>query len=321
MKDTHNTPDVSVIIVNWNTRNLLMECLESFQEDMEQGICEVIVVDNGSSDGSADAVSAGIQGCILLRQQENLGFARGNNVGIRRSKGRYVALVNSDIVAQKNCLKKMIAFMDQNPQVGLAGPKLLNKDRTYQMSCRRFPSLWNYLCMTLNLWKIFPEISWFNGEHMSYFKHDEVKMVDALTGAFMMVQREALDRVGLLDEDYFIYSEEIDWARRFHKAGYLVAFFSESEAIHYGRSSSNQEPSRFYKEWYKSKMTYWEKHHGKYCRKIFVYITYLRQFIKLSKASLFYLIYPGQRTRTSDQIRGCIDVLSWLWCYGTTGSK
>jgi len=254
--------DVSVIIVSWNARRHLEECLASVYESSAPVAPEVIVVDNASTDGSPEMVGKHFPEVRLLRCRENLGFAVANNIGIRQSHGRYIALVNSDVKILGRCLDTLVAFMDQHPKVGLVGPRILNTDMTLQSSCRRFPNPWNNLCAASGLARLSGPHPLFSGEHMLYFRHDEVRPVDVLVGCFWVMRREALDRVGPLDERFYIYAEDVDWCRRCWNAKWEIMFCPDAQAIHHSGGSSVNDPVRFAVEQHRALLRYWRKHHG-----------------------------------------------------------
>lgn len=254
--------DISVVIVSWNAKGFLEECLQSLADSGTSRSMEVIVVDNASADGSPEMVQEKFPQVKLIRNGKNLGFAKANNVGIRESAGRYVSLVNSDVKILGDCLGALVGYMDQHPDVGNVGPKILNRDLTLQSSCRQFPSLWNNFCEASGLNKVFRGNKLFSGEHMVFFPHDQELAVDVLVGCFWMVRRETFEQIGLLDEDFFIYAEDVDWCRRCWDAGWRVVFFPGSQAIHYRGGSSANDPERFAVEQQKAVLHYWEKHHG-----------------------------------------------------------
>ena len=254
--------DISVVVVSWNAKAYLEQCLESLTEAAPRRCTEIIVVDNASSDGSADMVEAKFPRVKLIRSDENLGFAKANNLAIEQCSGRYISLVNSDVKALPGCLDALADYLDHNPAVGNAGPRILNADMSLQSSCRRFPSLWNNLCLALGLAAAFRNSQLFSGEHMWFFPHDRALPVDVLVGCFWMIRLETLTAVGLLDEDFFIYGEDVDWCRRCWKAGWQVSFFPGGQAIHYRGASSSNEPVRFAVLQQRSVLHYWYKHHG-----------------------------------------------------------
>ncbi len=277
MEKESGMTDLSIVIVNWNTRQLVLDCIRSIYETAKECRMQVIVVDNASEDGSVQAVRQQFPQVEVIENRENLGFARGNNQGMAVAEGRYLCLINSDVVVLEGCLNHLMNYLDAHPQVGMVGPKLLWKDRTLQWSCRKFPSLWNTFCPAVGLPRLFPRVPFFSGEHMGYFPHDRVCQVDVLVGAFLMVRREAYEQVGGMDENYFMYCEEVDWCRRFHDAGWKIVFLPEAQAVHYGGGSSDREPVRFFREYCLSLVKYWKKHHSPLEVCLFRLIFFLRQ--------------------------------------------
>lgn len=254
--------DITVIIVNWNTRQYTLDCIRSLYAYQGDYTLEIIVVDNASKDDSVSALKAEYPDVIIVENKDNLGFAGANNQGMDIATGRYVCLVNSDVLFLEDTMKPLLEYMDNHPEVGMIGPKLLWADQTLQGSCRKFPSLWNTFCPAAGLTSIFPHTSFFSGEHMvGYFKHDRIEEVDALVGAFMMVRHTAIKQVGQMDDLYFMYCEEVDWCKRFKVAGWSIRFLPDTKAIHYGGASSASEPVRFFREYCLSNLRYWEKHH------------------------------------------------------------
>ena len=222
----------------------------------------MIVVDNGSQDGSPEAVRSQFPSVTLIENGENLGFAKANNFGIRQANGRYYCLINSDVEIREGCLDQLVNFMDSHPDIGMAGPKTFQSNMEVVDSCRIFPSIWTYIVSALYLDNIFPKIRIFNSEHLTYFSHDEIRDVDYLAGCFMMVRREVVDSLGPLDERFFIYQEEVDWCKRIKDSGWRITFFPGAEAVHHHAVSSSKDPVRFSVEQLKSILQYWDKHAG-----------------------------------------------------------
>jgi GT2 family glycosyltransferase len=254
--------DISVVIVAWNAQRYLELCLESLVTAAPLRSIEVIVVDNASSDGTVEMIEARYPWVKLIKSTENLGFSRGNNVGIRQCEGRYIALVNPDVQVLPGCMDELADFLDQNPKVGNVGPRVLNPDLTMQSTCRRFPTLWNNFCTAAGLNATFKGSRFFAGEHMFYFSHDRTLAVNVLVGCFSMIRREAFDTVGLLDENLFMYGDDVDWCRRAWKAGWEVVFFPGARAIHDRGKITAPYPVRFALAQQKSVLYYWSKHHG-----------------------------------------------------------
>ncbi|HMD84904.1 MAG TPA: glycosyltransferase family 2 protein [Terriglobia bacterium] len=254
--------DISVVIVGWNTKLYLEQCLDSLAAAPPRRSMEIIVVDNASTDGTPEMIEARFPGVKLIRSGENLGFAKANNLAIRQCRGRYISLVNPDVKVLPGCLDALADFLDQHPTAGNVGPRILNPDGSLQSSCRRYPTLWNNFCSAAGLATAFKKSRVFAGEHMFYFPHDRTAPVDVLVGCFWMVRREAFEAVGLLDEGFFVYGEDIDWCRRCRKAGWQVVFFPGGEAIHARGGASATDPVNSAVVQQRSVLYYWSKHHG-----------------------------------------------------------
>jgi hypothetical protein len=253
--------DISVVIVGWNARHYLALCLESLAEALPHRTMEILVVDNASTDGSAEMIEARFPHVKLIRSNENLGFAKGNNVAIRQCQGRYIALVNPDVIVLPGCLDALAGFLDQHPKVGNVGPRVFNPDMTQQSTCRRFPTLWNNFCSATRLETVFKGSPFFAGEHMFCFPHDRTMPVDVLVGCFSMIRRETFEVVGLLDEGLFMYGDDVDWCRRCWNAGWEVVFFPGARAIHDRGKITAPYPVRFALAQQRSVIHYWRKHH------------------------------------------------------------
>jgi len=304
--------DLSVIIVSWNAKAYLLDCLQSiFSETISHKI-EVIVVDNASTDGSSTEVKRNFPHVKLIQNNNNTGFAAANNIGIKNSSGRYICLVNSDIKILDSCLDRMCDYMDKNPSVGMIGPKILNKDMTQQKSCRQFPTLWNNFCPAVGLDKVFPYLNFFSGEQI-LIPGDNVYKVEALSGCLMMIRRNALDEVGLLDELFFIYSEDVDWCKRFLEMNWKVIFYPYAKAIHYGGGSSANEPVRFSVEQQKAKLQYWRKHHNLLKVNCLILIIFFHHSIRIASRALPFFCMPSQRKAIYSQFRQGISCMRLLF--------
>lgn len=282
-------PDVSIVIVNWNTKPLLLSCLQSIRDTTHTILHEILVVDNASSDASCEAVMAAFPSVILNQNSTNVGFASANNIGIAVSRGRYVCLVNSDVVLLPGCLDVLTAFMDSHPSVGLVGPLVLNRDLTMQRSCSELPSLRSALMEALFLNRLFPNVSVFRGRYPSSFSQDSVKRVQVLSGCFVMARRSAVDVVGPLDERFFMYKEDVDWCKRFRDAGWDIRLVPDAQAIHFGGASSSSAPSRFFVEMQRATHQYYSKHHTWSAQRLAAAITVIHCAIRLCGWTLAFV--------------------------------
>jgi len=262
MMPVSGTVDISVVIVGWNARHYLELCLDSLVKAPPRRTMEVLVVDNASTDDSVPMIEAKFPWVKLIESSENLGFSKGNNLAIRQCQGRYIALVNPDVIVFPGCLDALADFLDENPRVGDVGPRVLNPDMSMQSTCRRFPTLWNNFCSATGLAAKFKNSRFFAGEHMFYFSHDRTLTVDVIVGCFSMIRRETFDEVGLLDENLFMYGDDVDWCRRACDAGWQVVFHPGGQAIHDRGKITAPYPVRFAVAQQRSVLYYWRKHHG-----------------------------------------------------------
>lgn len=255
--------DVSVIIVNWNTKDILRDCLASVYEQAGDIDYEVIVVDNASTDGSVEMVKNDFDKVVLLENAQNKGFAAANNQGMEIAKGRYVLLLNSDTLVLDGAIAKTVGFADTNPRSGVIGCRVLNLDRTLQPTCFMFPSVLNMFLASTYLYKLFPGSRFFGRERMTWWDRSDVRQVDVVTGCFMLVRREAIDQVGVMDERFFMYAEETDWCYRFKKNGWEVVFTPVGQIIHLGGQSTAKRPVAMIIQLRLSILMFIKKHSGR----------------------------------------------------------
>ncbi len=231
--------DLSIIIINWNTKQLLMDCLASIYKTVRDISFELIVVDNGSTDGSVEAVSAKYPGVIIILNSSNQGFARANNAAMKNMHGKYALLLNSDTLVKESSLEKLFACMEQHPESGMCGPQLLNADGSKQNSVGEFPTLVTAFLSKTLAHLLVPRAP----QKMSRTKHSDFQgplAVECIIGACMMVRKTSIDAVGMLDEDYFFLYEETDWCLRMQKSGWLVFYLPDAEIVHLdGQSMKN----------------------------------------------------------------------------------
>lgn len=250
--------DLSIIIVSWNTRDLLEQCLASVFASPPACAFEVWVVDNASTDGSNELVRRRFPQVRLVENTDNLGFAGGNNQAIRASAGRYVLLLNPDTEVKSGALETLVRFMEEQPQAGAAGSRLLNPDQTLQPSCYPLPTL------SRELWRLFhlDAVRPYGTYRMADWSLDSPRAVDVIQGACLILRRTALDQVGLLDEDYFMYSEEVDLCFRLQKAGWQLHYVPRAKVVHYGGQSTQQVAAEMFLRLYQGKLIFFRKHRG-----------------------------------------------------------
>lgn len=304
--------DLSIVIVNWNAKDYLVKCLESlFNQDII-GNFEIIVVDNASTDGSISAVQEKFPSVKLISNDNNLGFAKANNIGIKQSSGDYICLVNSDIVLLKDCIGNMIDYMNRYTKIGMLGPRILNPDMTMQPSCMGFPTLWNIFCRFMALDTLFPTSELFGGRLMRYFAHDAIRNAQVLNGCLLMVRRKALEEVGLLDEAFFIYGEDVDWCKRFGNTKWDTVFYPHAEAIHYGGASSSNAPIKFYIEMQRADLQYWIKHHAVPKSIVYALISELHQLLRFIGYTVQFICVPSMREKSLFKVKRSFACLIWF---------
>ena len=250
--------DLSIIIVNWNTRDLLLQCLESVYQTVRGMEVEVFVVDNGSADGSEAAVKEGFPEVRLVENRLNLGFARANNQALHQSRGDFLLLLNPDAQVKEGAIERLLSFMRDHSETGAAGPQLLNSDGSKQNAIANFPSLATELLNKSLLRRLFPQK--FPGKEIDYPRPIEV---DSVIGACMIVQRRAMEEVGFLDEDYFLFLEETDWCFQMKKAGWKIYHLPQAEVYHIQGKSAEKDKRRARVEFYRSRYHFFKKNRGK----------------------------------------------------------
>ena len=283
--------DVAIIIVNWNGKDLLRRCLNAVRETVQEVSYETYVVDNHSSDGSQEVVRNEYPWVKLIANTENLGFAKANNQAMRLSleQSRYVLLLNSDAFVKPHCIDQMVAFMDQHPEAGLGAPKLLYEDGRLQRSCYTFPTLWTELWIALGIDKFMSRSRLFGDYNLTHWNYDTVREVDVIMGAFMLARREAVQQVGLMDEAFFMYSEEVDWCYRFAAAGWKTLFSPAVECIHLWGGSSQQVKVESLIRLYKARVQFARKHYSGLTTLAYKGVIALNALVRIIPGAPFYL--------------------------------
>jgi GT2 family glycosyltransferase len=262
--------DVSIVIVSFNTREVLRECLLSVYREARSLLVQVIVVDNASTDGSPEMVEQEFPGVVMIRSTVNLGFGRANNLGFESAQGRYVVLLNSDAFLTERSLERSVAHMDARPMAGLGGGRLTGRDGSWQPSARMFPSVFGDLIVLSGLAARFPRSRFFGHADRTWANEMEAATVDWLPGAYSIIRTEALAAAGPFDPRFFLYSEEVDLCKRIKQKGYEVWYWPDIAVVHIGGESSRQIRSLELSGsgaqltlWrMRSTLLYYRKHHG-----------------------------------------------------------
>lgn len=284
---------LSIVIVNWNTRELLSRCLASIKETVAGLPYETLVVDNASTDDSTNMVRDCFPWVHRIENSSNVGFAAANNQAIRQSQGQYVLLLNSDTLVQTESIRALVAFMEAHPRIGAAGPRLLNADGSLQPSCQPMLTpgreLWRLLFLD-NIWRraSYP---------MNRWNVTTPHRVQVIKGACLMLRRDALDQVGLLDEGYFMYTEEVDLCYRLRQCAWELWWVPWACVIHYGGQSSLQAAEEMYLQLYRSKIQFYRKYLGE------AQVAKFKKYVRLAYwprsvfASLAAILFPSLSRR------------------------
>ena len=256
--------EISVIVVSYNVKPFLEQALHSVSKALRGISSEVFVVDNGSGDGSGLLVRERFPGVHLIQNEENVGFARANNQALRRTKGKAVCLVNPDTLVREDTFRVCLDYLDSHPDVGAVGCKILNPGGTLQLSCRRsFPTPWVAFTKVAGLSALFPKSRLFGRYNVTYLDPDETAEVEALSGSFMMVRKQVVDEVGLLDEIFFLYGEDLDWCYRIRQKGWKIVYTPKTQIIHYKGQSTREAPFDILRVFYRAMHLFVKKHFRK----------------------------------------------------------
>lgn len=298
---------VSIIIVNWNTRELLQQCLQSIADETKIEY-EVFVVDNCSSDESAAMVRNNFPAVRLIENESNRGFAAANNQAMHQAKGKYILLLNPDTKILNHAIDKTAVFLDENPDVGLVACKLLNSDRTLQKSVGNFYSFWGTLLENRLLPQILPDSLWLARTMPSFWDHEAQRDIDWARGAYLMAPKNIVEEIGLLDEQFFIYGEEIDWCWRIKQNDWRIVFLPTAKIIHHGKAASEQRRKEMFVQNYKSFYIFLKKHYPRYSYWLYRTRTHLYLILWLLKNYISKLF-----KKNNESIQRNID--SYLYCW------
>jgi len=255
---------LSIVIVNYNTEALLRSCLESVYAGADGTTTDIWVVDNHSCDNSVPMLRSSFPFVNVIANSENVGFSRANNAAISQGRSDYILLLNPDTLVIDDAIERMVTFLDEHPKVGIAGCKVLNRDGTLQLACRRsIPTPKVAFYRLTGLSRLFPQSKLIAKYNMTYESPDRMHEVDAVSGAFLMIRRKVVEEIGLLDERFFMYGEELDWCLRAKRAGWTVAYHPEARIIHYKGESTKYNSRKAAFEFYRAMYLFYRKHYAK----------------------------------------------------------
>lgn len=280
--------DLTIIIVSWNTKELLAQCLASIAAHPLSASHETIVVDNGSHDGSPHMVAARFPDVQLICNEDNRGFAQANNQAICQAHGKYILLLNPDTELHAGALDALVRFLDEHATAGAVGPRILNPDGTLQHSCSPAPTL-------LNEWLHLFHLDGERRQGMARWRPDAPRQVETLLGACLMFRREIVEQIGLLDESYFMYSEEVDFCYRMRRAGWALYWAPQATIVHYGGQSTRQIATEMFLQLYQNKLRYFRKHYGLRGAWTYKLILFWASLMRLALSPFSWFEKPAQR--------------------------
>jgi GT2 family glycosyltransferase len=293
-------PDMAIVLVCWNNKKYLEPCLLSLHKDGLKSSYEIVVVDNGSTDGSQEMLREQFPQVQIIQNDRNVGLGKASNQGIQATKSRYVLLLNNDTLVSGPALDAMVEYLHDHPEAGGVGPRILNEDGTVQSCYNNFSSLWEEFLIATQLGE------WLWPGYPANITESKTRSVDWLSSACVMVRRATLEQVGLLDEAYFIYGDEADLQYRFKKAGWQIVYLPHSEIIHFGGRSMNRWGRR--KMVYRGKMMFYQKNYGPLrtlALRIMLAVLSLLKLVVWGVAALL----PARRDRAQKELRSNLDVV------------
>ena len=272
---------LSILIVNYNAGRLLKDCIKSIYRETPTIPFDIWVVDNNSQDNSITIIKQYYPKVNVIENRTNIGFAKANNMALSKSKTDYFLLLNPDTVVRDNAIEKVVKFMDRNPEVGIVGCRVLNEDGSLQLACRRsIPTPHVAFFRFSGLSRLFPNSKIMAKYNLTYLDPNETNEVDAVSGAFLMIRRKVVDNIGMLDERFFMYGEELDWCLRTKKAGWKVMYYPDAEIIHYKGECSKSNSRKATFEFYRSMYLFHKKHFSERYSRITNFIIYTGIFLK-----------------------------------------
>ena len=289
--------NLSICIVNYQAGDYLRNCLRSLIASPPQGDYEIIVVDNGSTDGSLKMLQDEFPGVTVIENLANLGFTAPMNQALRSAQGQFLLLLNPDTLVHPQAIDRLIDFMQEHPQVGICGPKVLNTDGSLQAPCRRGESQpWAVITYFLGLHRLFPDSRLFGGYLMNYMDEDATHEVAGVAGSCMIIRRQVVEQIGYLDERFFAYQEDADYCFQARRVGWQVYYVPAARVTHFGgEGGSRVQPYRSIYAWHRSYWLYYRKNLASEYFFLFNWAFYLAMLVKLGLALLANLFRPAKR--------------------------
>lgn len=258
------SPELSIVIVNYNVKYFLEQCIQSILDSKTKRSYEIIVVDNQSSDGSVERIRHLFPEIKLIENEENVGFSKANNIGFKQASGEYILILNPDTVLQENTIEKSLEFYEKTDHIGALGVRMIDGSGQFLRESKRgFPSPWTSFCKISGIYRFFPNSRFFNSYYQGHINEMQTAPVDILTGAFMLVRKDILDQAGGFDEDYFMYGEDIDLSYTIAELGYQNYYYPETTIIHYKGESTKKGSLNYVKVFYQAMIIFAKKHLGK----------------------------------------------------------
>jgi len=296
-------PRLSICVLNWNTRELLRECLRAICEDPEAGQWEVLVVDNASTDGSPQMVERCFPQVHLLVNRENLGFSRGNNLALERARGGYLLLLNSDTRVEPGALGRLVEFMEERQEAGAVGPMLLNADSSVQLSCGTAPGLWAEFLHKLLLHKLFPFFK------LGRWNHGSIRQVGWVSGACLLIRRQALEEVGPLDSSIYMCYEDLEWCLRLRRGGWQIFYYPFSRVVHLGGQSIRKNFAEMLVVSQQSLFYLFQKHFGRGRLWALRLLTLVEMLLRMALWSALLALSPARRAEGRQRLRAYREIL------------
>jgi hypothetical protein len=295
-QDKLNVVELTVCIVTYQACDWLRKCLESLYQNTRLSPLELVIVDNGSMDGVREMLEQEFPRVRFFGNDSNQGYTRPMNQALQEANGRYLLQLNPDTVILPEALDRLVHFMEENPQIGICGPKVLNEDKTLQKQCRRGePRPFAVISYFLGLSKLFPTSRYFGEYLLEYEDEDQTLEVAAVSGSCMLIRREVVDQIGYLDEQFYAYQEDTDYCTRARAVGWKVFYVADAQIIHYGgKGGSRVEPLRSIIEWHRSYRLYYKKHLAQDYFFLFNWLFYFIMIFKLS-VTLFLNLFRREK--------------------------